>query len=193
MALLRAEEQPVKIGSRLKTPDQAQTNACIFGSISRAVISSLASMLISDDPIVTMDIYRKHIKQAAVREREVKVGSIATVVLVKVGYLIAPQLGDLKCQGFISPDALSAFIFGLFVKKAPADAGLTALVAAPLIYGILYIVFNDIAVLNRMAITFVLIPIFMVILTVISALPVTWVMPTREGFAAIPDSKIVGL
>ena len=78
-------------------------------------------------------------------------------------------------------------------KKAPADAGLTALVASPLIYGILYIVFNDLAVLNRMAITFVLIPIFMVILTVISALPVTRVMPTREGFDAIPDSKIVGL
>ena len=116
LALLRAEEQPVKIGSRLKTPDQAQTNACIFGSISRAVISSLASMLISDDPIVTMDIYRKHIKQAAVPGREVKVGSMGTVVLIRVGYLIAPQLGDLKCQGFISPDALWPFIFGLFVK-----------------------------------------------------------------------------
>ncbi|MCH7938664.1 MAG: hypothetical protein IID13_02830 [Candidatus Marinimicrobia bacterium] len=113
-------------------------------------------MLISADAIVTIDIYRKHIKQAAVREREVKVGSIATVVLVKVGYLIAPQLGDLKCQGFISPDALWAFIFGLFVKKAPANGGVAAMVASPPIYGTLYFAFYDLAFLNRTVITLIL-------------------------------------
>ena len=63
-----------KIGSGLNALHQAQTSACIFASISRAVISSQPSMLISDDDHnVTIDIFSEHIIQAAVPAGEVKV------------------------------------------------------------------------------------------------------------------------
>ncbi|MFC1620505.1 solute:sodium symporter family transporter [Candidatus Neomarinimicrobiota bacterium] len=173
----------------------------IFASIAGAVISSLASMLNSASTIFTMDVYKEHINQNTEPKSEVKVGRITTLVLVVIGCLIAPQLGNPKFkgifnyiqefQGFISPGVLAAFIFGLFVKKAPTSAGLTALIASPLIYGALYFAFNDIAFLNRMAITFVLILIFMTILTVVRPLAELRVMPSREGFDARPDRKIV--
>lgn len=175
----------------------------IFASIAGAVISSLASMLNSASTIFTLDVYKKHIHQNIDPRGEVKVGRIATVVLVIIGCLIAPQLGNPKFQGifnyiqefqgFISPGVLAAFLFGLFVKKAPANAGLTALIASPLLYGFLYIAFNDIAFLNRMAITFVLIMILIAIMTILNPLTEPKEMPSREGFDGKPDGKIVGM
>lgn len=175
----------------------------IFASIAGAVISSLASMLNSASAIFTMDVYKQHINRDAGPKSEVKVGRISTLILVIIGCLIAPQLGNPKFQGifnyiqefqgFISPGILAAFIFGLFVKKAPASAGLTALVASPLLYGILYFAFNDIAFLNRMAITFVVILFFMAILTATRPLSEPITMPSREGFDGKPDNTIVAM
>ena len=173
----------------------------IFASISGAVISSLASMLNSASTIFTMDVYKKHINRNAGPGSEVKVGRITTLILVVIGCLIAPQLGNPKFkgifnyiqefQGFISPGILAAFIFGLFVKKAPSKAGLTALIASPVIYGFLYFVFNNIAFLNRMAITFVVILVLMTVLTITRPLTKPKVMPEREGFDTKPDIKVV--
>jgi len=133
----------------------------------------------------------------------VRVGRITTMFLVVIGCLIAPQLGNPRFQGifnyiqefqgFISPGILAAFIFGLFVKKAPKSAGLTALISSPLIYGFLYFAFSNIAFLNRMAITFILILGIMTAMTVLRPLSTPVVMPTRPGFDAKPDARIKGM
>ncbi|MBC8401498.1 MAG: solute:sodium symporter family transporter [Candidatus Marinimicrobia bacterium] len=201
-------------GSQMETSDAAYPlliknlipegiRGFIFASIAGAVISSLASMLNSASTIFTMDVYKKYINKTAGPKSEVKTGRITTIVLVVIGCIIAPQLGNPRFQGifnyiqefqgFISPGILAAFIFGLFVKKAPIKAGLTALISSPLLYGFLYFTFNDIAFLNRMAITFVVILIAMGIMTMINPMTTPKAMPEREGFDGKPDSKIVAM
>lgn len=175
----------------------------IFASIAGAVISSLASMLNSASTIFTMDVYKKHINKQAKPTSEVKIGRITTMVLVVIGCFIAPQLGNPRFQGifnyiqefqgFISPGILAAFIFGLFVKRAPVITGLVALIASPVIYGFMYFVFSDIAFLNRMAITFVVILISMAVLTLVKPLEKPVDMPEREGFDVKPDAKLKGM
>lgn len=172
----------------------------IFASIAGAVISSLASMLNSASTIFTMDVYKKYFNKSAGPKAEVSVGRITTMVLVVIGCFIAPQLGNPRFQGifnyiqefqgFISPGILAAFIFGLFVKKAPRVVGVIALIASPVIYGFLYFAFSDIAFLNRMAITFIMILLIMGIITVLKPLVAPVVMPEREGFDGKPDTRI---
>ena len=171
----------------------------IFAAIAGAVISSLASMLNSASTIFTIDIYKRRMKPEASQKGLVTMGRAITFLLVILGCLIAPQLANPRFQGvfnyiqefqgFVSPGILAAFIFGLAVKKSPAAAGVTALVASPVIYGILYFAASDIAFLNRMAITFGIILVLMTIITLLRPLSEPVVMPVRKGFADITLTK----
>ena len=108
----------------------------ILAAIAGAVISTLGSLLNSVATLLTMDVYKRHIKKDADGESLVRIGRWATVVFVVAVCLIAPQLGNPKFkgifnyiqefQGFISPGILAAFLFGLFVKKTPRSAGMIA-------------------------------------------------------------------
>ena len=121
----------------------------IFASLAGAVISTLASMLNSASTIFTMDLYKEHLNKSVSPKGLVSMGRIVTIILVIFGCLIAPQLGDPRFkgifnyiqefQGFLSPGVLAAFIFGIVFKKAPASAGVAALVLNPIIYGLLLI------------------------------------------------------
>ncbi|MCK4763071.1 MAG: hypothetical protein KAW12_12825, partial [Candidatus Aminicenantes bacterium] len=169
----------------------------MFAAIAGAVMSSLASMLNSASTIFTMDIYRKYINKDAPQKTLVGIGRICTVVFVVIGCMIAPLLGDpafkgifnyiQEFQGFISPGILAAFIFGLFIKRAPGSAGIAALVLSPLVYGLLKLVYAVTGVtllsafLNRMAITFGLVLVVMTILTLAAPLAEPRKMPVREG------------
>ena len=84
-------------------------------------------------------------------------------VFVVIGCLIAPQLADPKFQGafayiqefqgYVSPGVLTIFLFGLFVPRSPRICGVVGLVLSPIIYGFLHLFSDDMAFLNRMAIT----------------------------------------
>jgi SSS family solute:Na+ symporter len=175
----------------------------IFAAISGAVISSLASMLNSASTIFTLDLYKRHIKKDVSQAGVVRMGRITTVILVIIGCLIAPQLGNPKFkgifnyiqefQGFVSPGILAAFVFGMIFKRAPAAAGVAALILSPVIYGLLLITFSDIAFLNRMAITFGLVLIAMWVITLVKPLPEPKVMPILEGFDTRPSPFVVWL
>jgi len=139
----------------------------IFAALAGAVISSLASMLNSAATIFTIDIFKGYAKSDPSPRAVVSIGRVATLVLVVIGCLIAPQLGNPRFQGifnyiqefqgFVSPGILAAFVFGMAVKRAPEKAGLAALVSSPVIYGTLLFAFSKMAFLNRMAITFFII------------------------------------
>lgn len=179
----------------------AGVRGLIFAAIAGAVISSLASMLNSASTIFTMDLYKKYIGKEAGDRKLISIGRITTLVLVVLGCLIAPQLGNPKFQGifnyiqefqgFVSPGILAAFVVGMIMKKAPASAGIVALVASPVIYGILFFAAGDIAFLNRMAITFGIIIVLMVLLGVLRPLPSPMTMPEREGFTDMKITKDV--
>ncbi|MCD6441267.1 MAG: solute:sodium symporter family transporter, partial [Candidatus Marinimicrobia bacterium] len=175
----------------------------IFAAIGGAVISSLASMLNSASTIFTMDIYKRMIGKDISQKKIINTGRISTFVFLIIGCLIAPNLANpalkgiftylQEFQGFISPGILAAFAFGMIFKRAPKAAGISALVLNPIIYGILLIfcgslpVFEkvqivQIAFLNRMAITFIIIVIVMAIITLLKPLDKPVTMPERKEF-----------
>jgi SSS family solute:Na+ symporter len=173
----------------------------IFAAIAGAVISSLASMLNSASTIFTMDLYKRHMKKDASPKALVTMGRVMTLILVVLGCLIAPQLGNPRFQGifnyiqefqgFVSPGILAAFVFGMIFKKSPPSAGVAALVAGPVVYGILFFAAAKMAFLNRMAVTFAVILVLMTLITLLKPLKSPRSMPVREGFEDIRSSRAV--
>jgi len=177
--------------------------AFIFAAISGAVISSLASMLNSASTIFTMDLFKRHWKKDASQKALIWTGRVSTAVFVVIGMLIAPKLGDPRFmgiftyiqefQGYISPGILAVFVFGMIFKRAPAAAGVTGLLLTVPVYGFLQWQFGEIAFLNRMAITFVVILVTMFVITKLKPLPEPRVMPVREEFDMRPAPSVVWL
>ena len=175
----------------------------MLAAIAGAVISSLASMLNSASTIFTMDIYKKHFNMDASQKNLVLTGRLMTVLFVLTGCLIAPALGDpsfqgiftyiQEFQGYISPGILAAFVFGFIIKKAPPSAGVAALVVCVPVYGALQLFFNEIAFLNRMAITFGIIILVMLIITILYPLKEAVKLPVRENFDMSPTPKALAL
>ncbi len=73
----------------------------------------------------------------------------------------------------------------MIFKKSPPLSGVTALVASPVIYGLLFFAAKNMAFLNRMAVTFGIILVLMVLITVLKPLDSAKEMPVREGFENI--------
>jgi len=140
-----------------------------------AVISSLASMLNAASTIFTMDVYREWFNKEAAQSVLVWVGRCCVPVGVVIGCLIAPVLANPRFkgafafiqefQGFVSPGVLTIFLFGLFVKRTPRYCGVLGLVLSPIIYGILFFGWGDMAFLNRMGITVGAIALVLLIIT----------------------------
>lgn len=170
----------------------------VLAALMGAVISSLASMLNAASTIVTMDLYREWINKNASQAKLVWVGRSCVPVFVIIGCLIAPMLADPKFQGafhyiqefqgFISPGILTIFLFGLFIPRTPRVCGWLGLALSPIIYGILYLFWNDMAFLNRMAITVGAISLVLAVLTVLKPLPEPVTLPTQSKIA-LDESK----
>jgi SSS family solute:Na+ symporter len=164
----------------------------VLAALMGAVISSLASMLNAASTIFTMDIYREWFNKKAAQKVLVWVGRCCVPVGVVIGCIIAPVLANPKFkgafafiqefQGFVSPGVLTIFLFGLFVKGTPRYCGVLGLVLSPIIYGILFFGWSEMAFLNRMAITVGVIAAVLLIVTLIS--------PIREKIVLPEQTKI---
>ena len=175
----------------------------ILAALAGAVISSLASMLNSASTIFTMDLYKRYWKQEASQKSLLFIGRVMTVFFFLIGCWIAPQLANSKFggvfkyiqefQGYISPGILAAFVFGFIFKKAPAAAGITALVVCAPVYGLLHWQFSEIAYLNRMAITFIVTIIIMGIITLARPLAEAKPMPVQKDFDLRPSKAVLWL
>lgn len=165
----------------------------VLAALMGAVISSLASMLNAASTIFTMDIYREWFNKQAAQKTLVWVGRCTVPLFVVIGCLIAPQLANPKFsgafayiqefQGFVSPGVLTIFLFGLFIKKTPRGCGVLGLILSPIIYGILYFGWGDMAFLNRMAITVGAIALVLLIVTLVSPLKEPVTLPTQTKIA----------
>jgi len=150
-----------------------------------------------------MDLFKRHWKKDASQKTLIRTGRISTAVFVVIGMLIAPKLGDPRFmgiftyiqefQGYISPGILAVFVFGMIFKKAPPVAGVTGLILTVPVYGFLQWQFGEVAFLNRMAITFVVILITMFVITKLKPLPEPKVMPVREEFDMRPAPSVLWL
>ncbi len=205
-------------GDQLQNTDQAYPmliknilptglRGIMFAALFGAIMSSLDSMLNSASTIFTIDLYKRHIKKQASHKSLVLTGRIMTALFVVIGCLVAPKLGGFKgifrfiqeFHGYITSGILAAFIFGMLVRRAPAGAGVLALLLNPPIYGALHLlpkfgVIPQFAFLNRMAITFGLIIVLMALVTFWKPLPQPKVISARTDIdmTSSPTAKIFG-
>ena len=164
----------------------------VLAALMGAVISSLASMLNAASTIFTMDIYREWFNKNAAQKVLVWVGRCCVPIGVIIGCIIAPVLANPRFkgafayiqefQGFVSPGVLTIFLFGLFLKWTPRYCGVLGLVLSPIIYGILFFGWSEMAFLNRMAITVGAIAFILLLATLIN--------PMREKILLPEQTKI---
>jgi len=162
----------------------------MLAAIAGAVVSSLASMLNSASTILTMDVFQRWIDRSAPETRLVIMGRVVTIICVVIGCLIAPILNDPRFggvfqfiqnfQGYIWPGVVAAFVVGLLVPRAPASAGVVALVSGPAIYWI-FQTFSPpgFHFLLQVAATFVFVVAIMGVMTILNPLPEPRTLPER--------------
>jgi solute:Na+ symporter, SSS family len=152
----------------------------IFAALAGAVISTLASVLNSASTIFTMDLYKRHLRPLSGERHLVLVGRLATVAFMAIACVVAlsPRMqGGVfhfiqEFQGYLSPGVVAAFVVGFAVERAPAAAGVAALLLSAPLYGLLQWRFPELPYLHRMLATFALLVAAMAV--------ITWVAPRRE-------------
>lgn len=175
----------------------------LLAALAGAITSSLASMLNSASTIFTLDVVQRLIKRDASQKSMVWLGRGMVILFVIIGCLLAPALADPKFggvfqyiqqfQGYIWPGVVAAFLFGMVVPRAPASAGVTALIAGPVFYGLLQVLATDIHFLIQVLIAFVLVCGLMVVITLARPMSKPKTLPVREGLDLRTDPKIKAL
>jgi len=108
----------------------------VVGGILAALMSSLASLFNSSATLFTVDFYQKYKPQAPEKEL-VRVGRIATVVVVVLGILWIPVMKGLgkvlyaylqDVQSLLAPGIAAVFLLGIASKKTTPKAGFIGLV-----------------------------------------------------------------
>jgi len=109
----------------------------LAGGLLAALMSSLASVYNACSTLFTMDIYQK-IKPAAGNKELVKVGRIATGVVVLLGMVWIPLMGRISdtlyqylqsVQSYLAPPIAAVFLLGVFFKRINGKGAYTAMVA----------------------------------------------------------------
>jgi solute:Na+ symporter, SSS family len=164
--------------------------AALFG----AVLSTFESLLNSAATIFSLDIYQRHWRPGAEPAELVRVGRWATLVLFLAGCLWAPLVGRMGSVfqyiqmfwGFISPGIVAAFVVGMLSARTPPLAAKGAMILGIPVYGLLLWSLPGIAFLHHMAITFVVVALYMVVVTALRPLPEPVVFPVKDGVSLEP-------
>ena len=146
----------------------------ILAALLGAIVSSLAAVLNASSTIFTMDVYSAYINKKASQFQLVTIGRICVGVFVVIGCVVAPLLANPKFggifkyiqefQGYASPGILAVFVFGLINRRAKAVAGVTGLIANPILYQVIKTAAPNVAFLDRMAICFFSVLVIMTII-----------------------------
>ena len=144
-----------------------------FAALIAAIVSSLSSMMNSVSTIFTVDIYKQFINKNASENRMVGTGRVVSAVALVVAMLVAPQLSTLdqafqfiqNFTGLVSPGVFTIFVFGMFWKKATANAALwAAILTIPFGFGV-ELLFPGIPFIDRMGIVFILLSLLIIVLS----------------------------
>jgi SSS family solute:Na+ symporter len=153
-----------------------------FAALTAAVVASLAGKANSISTIFSLDIFKKYFDQKVSEKKIVWVGRLAVIVSMVVAGLVAPALRTLdqayqfiqEYVGFISPGVLAIFLMGFFWKRTTSLAALVGtLLTIPLSALLKFLpsmtdgAFPDYPFLDRMSITFGLIILVMVIVSLV--------------------------
>ncbi|MBE0540153.1 MAG: sodium/solute symporter [Verrucomicrobia bacterium] len=181
----------------------------IYAAIAGAVTSTLASLLNSASTIATMDVYRNMIRENASQARLVWLGRGLTIVFVVAGCSIAPSLDNPKFggvfqyiqqfQGYIWPGVVAAFLGAFLLPRAPAAAGVVALVLGPAAYGVLQFTSqtearpwgHEIHFLLQVLLAFCLVAVVMGLITLARPLAQPKVLPVRADLDMRTDPVVL--
>ncbi|MXV17744.1 sodium:solute symporter family transporter [Hufsiella ginkgonis] len=167
-----------------------------FAALTAAIVASLAGKANSISTIFSLDIYHKYFNKDASERKVVLTGRWAVVISLVLGGFVARKLGALdqayqfiqEYVGFFAPGVLAIFLLGLFWKRTSAQAALTAAISTILISVVLKFLplwtggnFPALPFFNRMEITFVVIVILMVVISLAK--------PTKSTSTIIPPEK----
>ncbi len=109
----------------------------VVAGLLAALMSSLSSVFNSCSTLITWDLYRKWQPNAS-EQHLVRVGQVATVVLVICGLLWIPLMAHISdqlykylqsVQAYISPPIAAVFLLGVLVKRVNARGAITSLLA----------------------------------------------------------------
>lgn len=172
-------------GEGLKVPDEAfpwilgnfvQTGfkGLVLAALIAAIGSSVSSMVNSASTIFTLDIYKNLFAKNGSENHYVKIGRLSSAAALLLGAFIAPALGNLEqvfqyiqeYTGFISPGVVAVFLFGMFWKRATANAALVAVVASIPFSWMMQAMFPEVPFLVRMALSFVVMSGLIVLISV---------------------------
>ncbi len=152
-----------------------------FAALTAAIVASLAGKANSISTIFSLDIYNKYFNREASERRLVIVGRWAVIIAMLIAALVTPALKSLdqayqfiqEYVGFISPGVLAIFLLGLYWKKTTAPAAMAAaLLTIPVSTVLKFLpvwtngAFPDYPFLDRMTITFFLLVVVMVVMSI---------------------------
>ncbi len=111
----------------------------VIGGLLAALMSSLSSLFNSCATLFTIDIYQK-LKPKSTQVQLVRVGRIATAVVVILGILWIPILRSMSedsglykylqdVQGYLAPSITAVFLLGLFYQRTNSAGAIVGLVA----------------------------------------------------------------
>lgn len=109
----------------------------LAGGLLAALMASLASVYNACSTLYTMDIYKKEHPEATEKQL-VKVGRIATGVVVVLGMVWIPMMGRISdtlyeylqsVQSYLAPPIAAVFLLGVFFKRLNGTGAYTAMVA----------------------------------------------------------------
>jgi SSS family solute:Na+ symporter len=108
----------------------------LAGGLLAALMSSLASVYNACSTLYTIDIYKKNHPEAS-EKKLVRVGRIATAVIVLLGMAWIPLMGRISSglydylqsvQSYLAPPIAAVFLFGVFFPRLNAKGAYSAII-----------------------------------------------------------------
>jgi solute:Na+ symporter, SSS family len=179
-----------------------------FAALTAAVVASLAGKANSISTIFSLDIYKKFFRKNASEREIVRIGRWAVIISMALAGLVAPALKSLdqayqfiqEYVGFISPGVLAIFLLGMFWKRTTSAAAMAgALLTIPISTLLKFLpsltngAFPDYPFLDRMTITFVVIVLVMVAMSLTKQQEVDKVHVEREMFKVTPAFAVTSV
>ncbi|WP_342645304.1 sodium/sugar symporter [Mucilaginibacter sp. CSA2-8R] len=181
-----------------------------FAALTAAIVASLAGKANSISTIFSLDIYQKYFNKSASERKLVLTGRWAVIVCMLIAAVVTPALRSLdqvyqfiqEYVGFFSPGVLAIFMLGLFWKRTTSGAAMAAaILTVPISTALKFLpvwthgAFPDYPFLDRMTITFVVVVIMMVAISLIKPKVYTSAIkqPERSDFSVNPAFIIMAV
>jgi SSS family solute:Na+ symporter len=184
--LLAKHHSPVLVGNIIRPDDTYPillnsflfpgVKGLAFAALFAAIVGAISSKTNSIATIFTMDIYKQFFNKTASEKQLVRTGQTITLVSLAIAIPVVPVLGSFdqvfqyiqEYTGFVSPGIFCIFVFGLFWKKASANAAVwVALLTLPVAIAFKFGA-PSVPFLDRMGYTFLILSVVMVLISLIN-------------------------